>query len=45
MMLVRQLDAAYHTAFIEELVATADSLKQGGTLCISGTTRIAAAEK
>jgi ubiquinone/menaquinone biosynthesis C-methylase UbiE len=45
MMLVRQLEDSIRSTFVEELVATVDACKQGDTLCMSGTTWIAAAEK
>lgn len=45
MALVNQLDAASRAAYIEEVIQTADTLKQGDSLRLSGTTWVAAAGK
>jgi ubiquinone/menaquinone biosynthesis C-methylase UbiE len=45
MTLVNQLDAARREAYISDVVAAADRLKQGDTLRMRGTTWVASAEK
>ena len=45
MALINELDESLRAAFIEELIQVADKLKQGETLCLSGTTWIASAAK
>ena len=45
MALVRQLDNSARANYIDEVVQTADALKQGDTLRMKGTTWIARAEK
>jgi SAM-dependent methyltransferase len=45
MTLVNQLDTASREAYVSDVVAAADRLKQGDTLRMRGTTWVAAAEK
>ncbi len=45
MALVRQLDGSARSNYIDEVITTADALKQGDTLRMKGTTWIAKAEK
>ncbi|RRQ20789.1 class I SAM-dependent methyltransferase [Thiohalobacter thiocyanaticus] len=45
MALVNQLDAASRTAYIEEVIRTADTLRQSDSLRMSGSTWIASAGK
>ncbi|MGB5305413.1 MAG: class I SAM-dependent methyltransferase, partial [Gammaproteobacteria bacterium] len=45
MLLVRQLDPATRAAFIEDVIARADTLKQDDSLRMRGTTWIASASK
>lgn len=45
MALVNQLDTASRAAYIEEVIRTADAMKQGETLRLPGSTWIAAADK
>jgi hypothetical protein len=45
MTLVKQLDDATRETFIADVIASADALKQGDTLCMRGTTWLAAASK
>ena len=43
--LVNQLDNETRQAYINDVIQTADALKQGNTLCMRGTTWLASAEK
>ncbi|MEE9424442.1 MAG: class I SAM-dependent methyltransferase [Methylococcales bacterium] len=45
MVLVNQLEQAARLDYIDEVISVADSLKQGETLCMKGTTWIASATK
>ncbi|GMR07828.1 MAG: class I SAM-dependent methyltransferase [Gammaproteobacteria bacterium] len=45
MALVRQLEAAARSDYVDEVIKVADALKQGETLCMRGTTWIASADK
>jgi len=45
MALVRQLDDSARSDYIDEVINTADAMKQGETLCMKGTTWIASADK
>jgi hypothetical protein len=45
MTLVNQLDDETRQAYINDVVQTADALKQGSTLTMRGTTWLASAEK
>ena len=45
MTLVNQLDNETRQAYINDVIQTADALKQGSTLCMRGTTWLASAEK
>jgi hypothetical protein len=45
MALVDQLEQAARLDYIDEVISVADSLKQGDTLCMKGTTWIASATK
>lgn len=45
MALVRQLDDSARAAYIDDVIATADAMKQGDTLRMQGTTWIASADR
>lgn len=45
MALVRQLDDAARAAYVDEVIRTADAMKEGDTLRMQGVTWVAAAEK
>jgi hypothetical protein len=45
MALVRQLEEPARSEYINEVIKTADAMKQGDTLCMKGTTWIASADK
>ncbi len=45
MALVRQLEESARLEYIDEVIKTADAMKQGDTLCMKGTTWIASADK
>jgi hypothetical protein len=45
MTLVNQLDTASREAYVSDVVAAADRLKQGDTLRMRGTTWVASGEK
>lgn len=45
MTLVNQLNNETRQAYINDVIQTADALKQGSTLCMRGTTWLASAEK